>query len=400
MAGGGRPPGDHRERYDDLIRLYLAPTLGSTRAPAVDAELLERFYARLLKCRELCSGRPRTGHTCRPLANNTVRKLHSMLNAAFDRAVRYRQLGINPAELAQPPAFHRGNPDPPSPAEAAALLNAAWAEPEWGLFRWLSMVAGSRRGEMCGLRWRHIDLDRGTLAVERSVAQTKNGLLEKSTKSSQDRGVALDPQTVEFLRAHRAVVEARCAALGVQPLTGGFVFSLDPDGARPLLPRSVTQRYRRMATRLGLRSTRLHALRHYTATELLAAGVDRRTVAGRLGHSDGSATTLRIYAGRVAEADRRAAVAMADLMPCMPRPTASRPARTSASPPSCATRSPKECSRSAPTSDDDRIGGPAPRAVALLRDDGRPRSCDWVLQFAGRVAPSFPGPELTACEPG
>jgi len=118
-----------RERYDDLVRIYLTPTLGSMRASAVDAQLLERFYARLQRCRELCSGRPRTGHRCRPLANNTIRKLHSILSAAFDRAVRYGQLGVNPAELAEPPAFKRGDPDPPSPVEAAALLNAAWAEP-------------------------------------------------------------------------------------------------------------------------------------------------------------------------------------------------------------------------------------------------------------------------------
>jgi len=51
-----------RERYDDLVRIYLTPTLGSMRASAVDAQLLERFYARLQRCRELCSGRPRTGH--------------------------------------------------------------------------------------------------------------------------------------------------------------------------------------------------------------------------------------------------------------------------------------------------------------------------------------------------
>ena len=80
-----------------------------------------------------------------------------------------------------------------------------------------------------------------------------------------------------------------------------------------------------MAIKLGLRSTRLHALRHYTATELLAAGVDLRTVAGRLGHGDGGVTTLRTYAGRVTEADRRAAVAMAHLMP-VPDPSKRSPA--------------------------------------------------------------------------
>jgi integrase len=78
-----------------------------------------------------------------------------------------------------------------------------------------------------------------------------------------------------------------------------------------------------MATKLRLRSTRLHALRHYSATELLTAGVDLRTVAGRLGHGDGT-TTLRTYAAWVAAADRRAAEQIAELMPVVvpqpPRP--------------------------------------------------------------------------------
>jgi site-specific recombinase XerD len=74
----------------------------------------------------------------------------------------------------------------------------------------------------------------------------------------------------------------------------------------PLLPDSVTQRFRRLARRLGVRTT-LHSFgRHYVATQLLAAGVDLRTVAG-LGHGGGGATTLRVYASFVAAADRRAA---------------------------------------------------------------------------------------------
>ena len=61
-----------------------------------------------------------------------------------------------------------------------------------------------------------------------------------------------------------------------------------------------------MCAELGIDS-HLHALRHYSATELLTAGVDLRTVAGRLGHGGGGATTLRVYAAWVGEADRRAA---------------------------------------------------------------------------------------------
>jgi hypothetical protein len=86
----------------------------------------------------------------------------------------------------------------------------------------------------------------------------------------------------------------------------------------------ISQRYRRLALRLQLRSTRLHSLGHYSATELVAAGVDVRTVAGRLGHGSGGATTPKVYADWVDEADRRAADTMATIVP-KPVPAPVRP---------------------------------------------------------------------------
>lgn len=71
--------------------------------------------------------------------------------------------------------------------------------------------------------------------------------------------------------------------------------------------------------RLGI-GTKFHALRHYSATELILAGVDLRAVAGRLGHSGGGATTLRVYSAWLEEADQRAANSLAVRMP--PRPSA------------------------------------------------------------------------------
>jgi len=91
-----------RERYDDLIRLYILPTLGDMQASKLDAELLERFYARLHRCRELCLGRARAGHICRPLSTSTTRKIHYIIRGALERAVRWRHLGINKAAMAQP----------------------------------------------------------------------------------------------------------------------------------------------------------------------------------------------------------------------------------------------------------------------------------------------------------
>ncbi|MFD2079112.1 Phage integrase family protein [Actinopolymorpha cephalotaxi] len=64
--------------------------------------------------------------------------------------------------------------------------------------------------------------------------------------------------------------------------------------------------------RQGTIDSHLHALRHYSATELITAGVDIRTVAGRLGHGGGGTTTLRVYTAWVAESDRRAVEILAD----------------------------------------------------------------------------------------
>lgn len=304
-----------RERYEDLIRLHILPALGDMQAARLDAELLERFYARLQRCRELCSGRRTAGHVCRPLSGSTTRKIHYIIRGALERAVRWRHLGVNKAALAEAPRSNHTEPDPPSPEEAAALLNEAWRDPDWGLLIWLTMLSGSRRGEMCALRWIHVELDRAILWVPRSIAQTKKGLKDKETKTGKGRRIALDPYTVALLREHRERWEQRCAVLGCELPDDALLFSPAPDASTPFVPRSLTQRYRRMATRLKLRSTRLHSLRHYSATELLAAGVNLRTVAGRLGHGSGGATTLKVYAAWVDEADRRAATTIAEIMP-------------------------------------------------------------------------------------
>jgi integrase len=304
-----------RERYEDLIRLYVLPVLGDRPADKLDARVLEQLYARLQRCRDLCSGRRAAGHVCRPLSTSTTRKVHYIIRAALGRAVRWGQLGVNRAELVDPPAPAATEPDPPSPEEAAALLNDAWQDPEWGLMLWLTMLSGARRGEVCALRWLDLDTTRAVLAVPASISQTKAGLARKPTKSEKGRRVSLDPYTLSLLAEHRARREQLCAALGVTLTPDSYLFSPDPDSGAPWPPRTVSQRYRTMARRLGLRSTRLHSLRHYSATELLAAGVDLRTVAGRLGHGSGGTITLKTYAAWVDHADRRAAETMAVLLP-------------------------------------------------------------------------------------
>lgn len=181
------------------------------------------------------------------------------------------------------------------------------------------MTTSPRRAEVCGLRWTHFEADRQRLTLRRNIVQDGTELWEKDTKTHQRRHIALDPETVAVLSDYKAHREKRAAQFGLEITPESFIFSLAPDGSEPLKPKTASQRYNRLADRLGIKTT-LHRLRHYSATELIAAGVDIRTVAGRLGHSGGGTTTLKVYAAWVNEADQRASQTLLSRVPERPAP--------------------------------------------------------------------------------
>jgi DNA-binding transcriptional regulator YhcF (GntR family) len=133
------------------------------------------------------------------------------------------------------------------------------------------------------------------------------------------RRIALDMATVAILTDFRRHCETIAKAAGLPLVEDTYMFAASIDGSEPLKPRTVTQRYKRLVTKLGI-TTSIKMLRHYSATELLTGGVDLRTVAGRLGHGGGGTTTLKVYAAWISAADQRAALIMLDRMPARPVP--------------------------------------------------------------------------------
>lgn len=303
-----------RRGYLTKINKHVRPVLGDTPIARIDAEVLDSFYAMLRRCRDHCSGRRR--HDCRPLSDSSVRAIHWILSGAFQRAVRWKWLSENPTDRVKPPPMPRPNPQPPTAEEAARLVDTAFAsDPDWGAFVWLAMTTGARRGELCALRWSNIDLSSGAITIRRALHIDDDGkLAEKDTKTHQQRRVVADPDTLAVLQDLRAAYTSRADELGLPQAKDAYLFSKDLEGRTCLVPDSVTQRYDRMAKRLGIKTT-LHKLRHYSATELINAGLDVRTIAGRLGHGGGGATTLRVYTAWLSEADQRAAKNLAVRMP-------------------------------------------------------------------------------------
>ena len=271
----------------------------------------------------LQTARPRAGHdcklsgcrphVCKPMAKSTIHGIHAILSGAFEAAMRWEWTDRNPARSARPPTLTRQTILATSPEAVAKVIAAARAYSDaLGLYLWLVVVTGVRRGELCGLQIRDVDLDRGLVHVGFNYVVRGGRRVRKDTKTHQDRWLAIDPVTCALIVSYLAEIKAELAGVGVSLGDDAYLFSNDPAHARPWNPDWVTHRVAGAADAAGVELD-IKGGRHYTASQLLAGGFDLRNTAARLGHSGGGATTLRHYADPVPEVDRRAAAYLAQL---------------------------------------------------------------------------------------
>jgi hypothetical protein len=180
-------------------------------------------------------------------------------------------------------------------------------------------MLGARRGEICSLRWPDIDFDRGEVLIAGNVVRVpRQGLVRKDTKTHAKRRVAVGAGTLDLLRTHRVEQAKAALACGATLPADAYVFSHVPNGSAPIDPDGVSHRFLTLARRLGVKC-RLHDLRHLMVTQLVAGGVDWRTVSGRAGHADGH-MTLATYAHFQQAQDRRRPSRRAQAPPGGPGP--------------------------------------------------------------------------------
>jgi integrase len=291
--------------YRAILDRRIIPKWGDTPLRKVRAVDLDRWYGEL---------RSRGGPRSTPLAANTVMRVHAVLHRALGQGVRWGWLTTNPADHATPGRPKRNEIAPPSPDAVVMLIEkAGTVNPALPVFLRLAAGTGARRGELCALRWENVDFEGRQLVIDRALVEIGGDVIEKDTKTHAARRVGLDTGTLEMLRAHRAEREDLARACGATVLPDSFLFSHEVDGSEPWRPGYVTTAFTRIRDELGLGTVRLHDLRHFTATRLLAAGKDIRTVSGRLGHAN-AATTLGVYAHFLQASDHDAADAIGALL--------------------------------------------------------------------------------------
>jgi integrase len=293
------------DNYRRLLDRHILPKFGSTPLRRLRTSDLDSWYAEL---------RRRGGRNGNALAPNSVLRIHALLHRALGQAVKWGWLTTNPASAASPPRPHRHAIAVPDAVDVVRLMTAAKAvNPALPVFFRVAAATGARRGELCALRWNDVDLKQGRLTISRGLIETKGGVVEKDTKTHAERRVTLDAVTVKTLKDYKKSCAAIAKKCGATLGDDAYVFSREVDGSVPWRPGYVTLAFTRLRDELGLEGVRLHDLRHFNATNLLANGADIRTVSGRLGHADAS-TTLNIYAHFMEQADRDAATSIGGLL--------------------------------------------------------------------------------------
>jgi integrase len=258
-------------QYESVVNRHLIPALGRLKLKSITPAHARSLYREKLDC---------------GLSPRTVQYIHVTLHKALKQAVMDGLIPRNIADAVKAPQVHKKEVNPLIPAEVAALLSAASGDRLEALYV-TAVHTGLRRSELLGLKWTDIDLDAGTLSVQRSL--DKDGTFNPPKRSKSRRTVKLTPQAAEALKGHRARQNEERLQLGSLWENRGLVFpnrSGKPMNADNLYHRG----FKPLLEKAGLSGFTFHSLRHTCATLLLSKNVNPKIVSEMLGHATISQT--------------------------------------------------------------------------------------------------------------
>jgi len=177
--------------YAQVIRDHIKPTLGKIRLRDLSAARIQRLYDQ-----RIAEG----------LGLRTVYKLHSVIHASLNSAMKLGLIGRNPDDATQPPKLVRKEMRFLTAPQVKRLLeNAKKTEDRNYALYYLAIVTGMREGELLALRWDDINLEKGLLNVKLSLKRFPGGGLKLSqpkTKTSV-RTINVGGEAIEVLRIQR-----------------------------------------------------------------------------------------------------------------------------------------------------------------------------------------------------
>ena len=286
-----------RSGYQEKISEYINPKLGHMPLATLQPLTIQTFFNDL---------------TSQGLAPKTIRNTFNILNPALKKAVELRMLNYNPCCGVVLPKLVKYQPNIYDTTQINDVLKKAKGTDMY-LIAVLEFSLGIRRGELCALKWEHVDLENQKVTIcENRVNDKKGKVITKSPKSEAGkRVISIGTDVVSVLQKAKDTYIQDKTKLGNKFQDFGYVVR-KRDGT-PFQPDSLTQKWRRFLEKNNFPLIRLHDSRHSNATALIQSGVSAKVVQQRLGHSDVK-LTLDTYTHVLPSMDMEAANILNDLM--------------------------------------------------------------------------------------
>lgn len=235
----------------------------------------------------------------------TAKLARQVLRVAYADAVTDGLVRTNPAALTKVPKYEPRMPRSLSLEEAQRLLGVLDGE-RFGIAVKLGLLLGLRRGEISGLRWSDIDWAAQTITIQRTAKRRGKTRITKSPKTKASaRVLPLVAGLDDDLRTHQA---AQAEEFALKNLDNKDDLIVASQAATQYDTANYLKAFRALLTKANLpaKDIRPHDLRHSTAILLISNGVDPRTAAQILGHTNAQ-ITLNIYT-RSQQGDKATAI--------------------------------------------------------------------------------------------
>uniref|UniRef100_A0A7U4DLV7 Integrase family protein n=1 Tax=Geobacillus sp. (strain Y4.1MC1) TaxID=581103 RepID=A0A7U4DLV7_GEOS0 len=213
-----------------------------------------------------------------------IRQMHNLLNQAFDQAVKWSLVKVNPVKNAKPPKVKSEEKITWTVDEVNRFLNLI-KNSSMEIPYLLAIFTGMRRGEVLGLKWDDVDFENKKIRIKRSLCFVSGkGLIFKEPKTKKSkRQISISQHVVNILKKHKQKQEFQKEKLGTQYQDNNLIVCTD-DG-KPLDPRNLLRQFYRLIEEANVPRISFHDLRHTHATILMQQGENPKVVSERLGHS-------------------------------------------------------------------------------------------------------------------
>lgn len=283
-----------RELYEKLVNLYIKPRLGATKLDALSAPMIQNVYNDLFQ--------PSKAGVS-PLSAKSIQNIHGVLHRALQQAIQIGYLRVNPSDACRLPKEAKKE----IPVLEEKQVSDFWAAIQDHRHEYLykiTLFTGLRQGEVLGLTWDCVDMEKGTLLVKQQLTKErkKGGKYYISTpKNGKSRTLVLPPSVIHLFRLQKMKQNGMRLFAGDAWTEQNMVFTNQTGGF--LSYRTVYDCFKRVVKKIGLPNARFHDLRHTYASMAIYNGDDIKTLQKNMGHAT-AAFTMDTYA-HVTEKMRR-----------------------------------------------------------------------------------------------